>query len=86
MSALILGVIGRSAAATKFTVLTALGNVSEMYMTVTSGWVHDRWSTTTMLVFESASALVLIGVAALFLKQLAGSDHVRAKQMAVIKE
>jgi PAT family beta-lactamase induction signal transducer AmpG len=73
MSALILGVIGRSAAATKFTVLAALGNVSEIYMTVTSGWVHDRWSTTTMLIVESVSALLFIGIAAVFLKRITGA-------------
>ena len=45
--------IGRSASATKYTVLAALGNVGDLYMTVTSGWIHDRWSTETMLVIES---------------------------------
>jgi hypothetical protein len=75
MSALILGVIGRSAAATKFTVLAALGNVSEIYMTVTSGWVHDRWSTATMLIVESVSALLFIGIAAVFLKRISGAKH-----------
>lgn len=69
LSALILGVIGRSAAATKYTVLAALGNVGELYMTVTSGWMHDRWSTETMLVVESVSALVCIVVAAVLLKR-----------------
>src|SRR5262249_22495597 len=49
LSALILSVIGRSATATKYTVLAALGNIGELYMTVTSGWIHDRWSTEMML-------------------------------------
>jgi hypothetical protein len=39
-------------------------------MTVTSGWVHDRWSTATMLIVESVSALLFIGIAAVFLKRL----------------
>ena len=71
LSALILGVIGRSAAATKYTVLVALGNIGELYMTVASGWMHDRWSSTTMLVVESVSALVCVGVAAVVLKRFA---------------
>ncbi len=78
MSALILGVIGRSAAATKFTVLAALGNVSEIYMTVTSGWVHDRWSTATMLIVESVSALLFISIAAVFLKRLGRAEGAHA--------
>lgn len=66
--ALFLHVIGRSAAATKFAVLAALGNVGELYMTVTSGWVHDHWGTTTMLIVESAAALVCVVAAALLLR------------------
>ncbi len=85
MSALILGVIGRSAAATKFTVLSALGNVSEIYMTVTSGWVHDRWSTPTMLIVESVSALLFIGIAAVFLKRLGRAEDAHVRQIAVGK-
>jgi len=40
-------------------------------MTVASGWMHDRWSSTTMLVVESVSALVCVGVAAVVLKRFA---------------
>ena len=69
LSALTLSVIGRSAAATKYTVLAGLGNVPEVYMTVTSGWIHDRWSTATMLIVESIVALLFISAAALLLKQ-----------------
>jgi MFS transporter, PAT family, beta-lactamase induction signal transducer AmpG len=68
MYALFLHVIGRSAAATKFAVLAALGNVGELYMTVTSGWVHDHWGATTMLIVESAAALVCVVAAALLLR------------------
>jgi len=69
LSALVLSVIGRSAAATKFAVLAALGNVPEVYMTGVSGWIHDSWSTTIMLLFESAIALLCLGAAALWLKR-----------------
>jgi MFS transporter, PAT family, beta-lactamase induction signal transducer AmpG len=70
LSALILGVIGRSAAATKYTVLASLGNISELYMTVASGWMHDRWNTAIMLIVESVAALLCIGVAAVVLKRI----------------
>jgi MFS transporter, PAT family, beta-lactamase induction signal transducer AmpG len=66
--ALFLHIIGRSAAATKFAVLAALGNVGELYMTLISGWVHDHRGSTTMLLVESGAALAFIIVAALLLR------------------
>lgn len=72
LSALILSVIGRSAAATKFAVLAALSNVGELYMTVSSGWIHDNWGATTMLLVESVAALVCIVMAALVLRSRVG--------------
>lgn len=83
LSALSLHVIGRSAAATKFAVLAALGNIGELYMTVTSGWIHDRWSTETMLVVESISALVCIVVAAVVLKRFGKTAQHRKSQVAI---
>jgi hypothetical protein len=67
--ALIVSVVGRSAAATKVAVLGALGNAPVLYMTVVSGRIHDRWGTITMLLVESVAALVCIGVVALLLKR-----------------
>lgn len=82
LSALILGVIGRSAAATKYTVLAALGNIGELYMTVTSGWVHDRWSTETMLIAESVVTLACIVVAAVVLKRFGETVQSSKTQVA----
>lgn len=65
--ALFLQVIGRSAPATKFAFLGALSNVSLLYMTVISGWVHDHWGTVAMLLIESFAALVCIGAGAALL-------------------
>jgi len=78
LSALTLSVIGRSTAATKYTFLAGLGNVPEVYMTVTSGWVHDRWNTSTMLMVESVAAMLCIGVAALILNKHRGTERVLA--------
>jgi MFS family permease len=80
LSALTLSVIGRSAAATKNTVLAGLGNVSEVYMTVTSGWMHDRWGTPTMLMTESIAALLFIGGAALLLNRRGGNQQALANE------
>lgn len=82
LSALTLSVIGRSAAATKFTVLAALGNIPEVYMTSVSGWVHDNWSTATMLLVESGIALVCLGGAALWLKRYNRADTSLARPSA----
>ena len=85
LSALILGVIGRSAAATKYTVLVALGNIGELYMTMASGWMHDRWGTVMMLVVESVSVLVCVGVAAVVLKRFGETAKLQQSQVVVVK-
>jgi hypothetical protein len=82
LSALILSVIGRSAAATKYTVLAALGNVGELYMTVTSGWIHDRWSMEMMLIAESVVGLGCIVIAALVLKRFGETVQSSTTQVA----
>lgn len=69
LSALVLSVIGRSAAATKFSVLGGLGNAPEVYMTVVSGRIHDMWNTSIMLLVESGISIVCLGAAALWLKR-----------------
>lgn len=69
LSALVLSVIGRSAAATKFTILAALGNIPEVYMTVVSGRIHDSQNTAIMLLVEAALALLCLGAAALWLRR-----------------
>jgi hypothetical protein len=85
LSALILGVIGRSAAATKYTVLVALGNIGELYMTMASGWMHDRWGTVMMLIVESVSVLVCVGVAAVVLKRFGETAKSQQSQVVVAK-
>jgi MFS family permease len=52
-TALLFETIGKGAAASKFCVLNAVGNLGASYMPVVLGLVHDRWSTTIMLWFEA---------------------------------
>jgi MFS family permease len=69
LTALGLNVIGRSkAAATKFAVFAGMGNVPEIYMTITSGWTHDHWNTAIMLIAEAVVGLVSIAIAAWLLR------------------
>ena len=69
-SALILGAVGRRAAATKFIVISSIGNVPALYMTALSGWVHDRAGTTRMLEVEALVAVTCLGLGALALRRL----------------
>jgi hypothetical protein len=59
-SALILGVIGERNAASKYAILSALGNVPDVYMTSFSGFAHDMWGTTRMLQLEATASILCI--------------------------
>ena len=86
LSALVLSLIGRSkAAATKFAIFGGMGNVSEIYMTMTSGWTHDRWNTGTMLIVEAALGLISIAIAAWFLRRFSPVENTAALRAASAK-
>lgn len=62
-TAVILQVVGKGAAATKYSVVNAFGNLSPAYMPVILGLLHDKYSTRVMLwgeVLITFAALVLI--------------------------
>lgn len=59
-SALILDVIGTRNAASKYAILSALGNVPDVYMTSFSGFAHDMWGTSRMLQLEAAVSIVCV--------------------------
>lgn len=83
LSALVLSLIGRSkAAATKFAIFGGMGNVSEIYMTMTSGWTHDRWTTATMLMVEAVLGLFSIAIAAWFLRRFRAVENAAVPRMA----
>jgi len=65
-TAVILQVVGRGAAATKYAAINAFGNVPVAYMPVALGWLHDGWSSTAMLVGEAG-----LGIAAAIFAVLA---------------
>lgn len=69
-SALVLGTVGRRAAATKFIVISSIGSVPLLYMTALSGWVHDRSGTTRMLGVEALVAVACLGLGAPALRRL----------------
>jgi MFS transporter, PAT family, beta-lactamase induction signal transducer AmpG len=63
-TALLLFVVRRGAASTKYATLSSLGNLPTTYMTAFDGWTHDRYGAGGMLNAESllGAASVLIGV------------------------
>ena len=58
--AMIYRVIGRGAAAFKYTAINSLGNAPTSYMTAFDGYVHDRSGSAVMLNAEAGICLVLI--------------------------
>jgi len=61
-SALVLNAIGRGAAATKYSIMSSLGNVPCVYMTALDGWAYDRWHAAGMLNFEGWLSVAFVGV------------------------
>lgn len=70
-TAFVLEVIGKGAAATKYSVYASLSNMPIWYMTNIDGWAHDRWDSSGMLFTEAvlccAGAAVFV-VAAMALR------------------
>lgn len=69
-TALILFAIGKKNVATKYALLSSIGNIPVMYMTVFDGWAHDAYNSKMMLLAEAAAAIVCILLAALALKKV----------------
>jgi MFS family permease len=75
-SALLLYVIGRGAASTKYATLSSLGNLPTSYMTAFDGWAHDRAGATGML---NAEGWLGVGSSVLFLLALRPIKAAQAK-------
>ena len=69
-SALILYAIGKKNVATKFSLLSSIGNIPVMYMTVVDGWTHDRYNSKIMLLTEAAVAIVFVIITLIVLQKM----------------
>ena len=69
-SAVVLFAIGRGVASTKYALLSSLGNVPVVYMTVFNGWVHDRFNTAWMLHGEALAGVAAIALALVALRKI----------------
>jgi PAT family beta-lactamase induction signal transducer AmpG len=76
-SAVILFAIGKQNAATKYSLLSSLGNLPVVYMTAFDGWAHDKFSSKYMMVAES-----IIGVLFIILS-LAALNWLRRKKLVL---
>ena len=72
-SALLLYVIGRGAASTKYATLSSLGNLPTSYMTAFDGWAHGRWGAAGMLRGEAGLGLAFVALLLLWLGRIRGA-------------
>jgi MFS transporter, PAT family, beta-lactamase induction signal transducer AmpG len=80
LTAMVLAIIGSSAAATKINVFFALNTLFSLGMLRVNGWAHDRWHTNSMLFTEA-----VVGTAALVTFVLV-AGRVRGTDTAIAME
>jgi MFS family permease len=78
ITAMVLAIIGETAAATKINLFFALNTLFSLGMLRVNGWAHDRWHTNGMLYTEAAVGVAALGVFALLAGRVRGSDAVSA--------
>jgi PAT family beta-lactamase induction signal transducer AmpG len=81
-STIVLEAIGRTAAATKFSLLAALSNVPIAYLTLVDGLANDRWGTRGMLWTEASCGVAGIAVFAALAAATKRGGAPRASQAA----
>jgi len=71
--AMALGIIGRSAAATKLNLFIALNTLFSLAMLQGVGWVHDGWGTDAMLYTEALAGVAALVVFAALARRIPGT-------------
>lgn len=69
-STIILHAIGEGAASTKYALLSSMGNIPPVLVTMLDGWSHDHLGLANMLLAETILGVFFVAVAALALKKL----------------
>ncbi len=69
-TAVVLYAIGKDNVATKFALLSSIGNISVAYMTVFDGWSHDRFNSKMMLFLEGIAGMIFIIICMFILRRL----------------
>lgn len=75
-SALVLFAVGKKNAATKYSLLSSLGNIPVVYMTAFNGWAHDKYNSKYMLVTDAALGILCILISMVVLRHLQGKKLV----------
>ena len=69
-TAVILFSIGQKNVATKYSLLSSIGNIPVMYMTIFVGWAHDQYNSKIMLLTEGMVGILFVVIAVMALHQL----------------
>ena len=69
-SSVLLFATGKRHAATKYSMLSSLGNVPVVYMTAFNGWAHDQHSSKYMLIAEGAIGILFVALCIISLKRM----------------
>jgi MFS transporter, PAT family, beta-lactamase induction signal transducer AmpG len=69
-TAVILFAIGKKHVATKFSLLSSIGNLPVVYMTALNGWTHDKYNSQYMLITEALVGILFVVIFALILKRM----------------
>lgn len=69
-TSVLLFAIGKKHAATKFSLMGSLGNISVVYMTSFNGWMHDQYNSKLMLTFEAVLGIVCVLLFIVVLRRL----------------
>jgi PAT family beta-lactamase induction signal transducer AmpG len=69
-TSILLFATGKKNAATKFSLLVSIGNLSFVYMTSVDGWIHDKHNSKYMLMVEAVLGLTSVLICTIALKRL----------------
>lgn len=69
-TSVLLFAIGKQHAATKFSLMGSLGNISVVYMTTLDGWMHDKYNSKYMLLAEGLIGILFVVMFALIFQQM----------------
>lgn len=75
-SAILLYAIGKKSAATKYSLLSSLGNIPVVYMTSFDGWAHDNGGSKYMLFVEAIAGIGFVIICLLVLKWMKGKNWI----------
>ena len=79
-SSVILYAAGKKAGATKYSLLSSIGNVPVVYMTAFDGWAHDNGGSKYMLVMEAAMGILFVIICISVLKWMKGKNLLHKPQ------